>query len=112
MNVKSKDGNNTMSGKMTNGSISYSEGPGCTPAQVSPGNAPPTPPPAIMVQKQVCDLGGGNCKMALMKAEDTATAPQCNTQVMTVHGTDITTIFAWLFGGGLSTWALAAASGT
>lgn len=110
-NITSKDGSKSaISGKLMNGAVSYSSGPGCTPTQPSPSNPAPTPPPALLVQKQVCDPNGGNCKMAMMQAE--ATAPACDTQIVNVHSTDLTNIFAWLFGGGLSTWALAAASGT
>lgn len=108
VSIKNPDGS-TVSGKMMNGSMSYSVGPACVAAQPNPITVAPTPSPAPvpMQVKRICD--GTNCVNVMAPSD---VPPQCVTQIATVRGDDITTYFSWLFGGGLATWALAAASGT
>jgi hypothetical protein len=90
VSIKGPDGS-TMSGRMINGSISYSTGAACTPAQ--PGAAAPLPPitPPPPTVKTMCE--GAHCIHVLA-----AEVPDCRTQIATVKGTDITTYFAWLLG--------------
>ena len=98
-NITANDGTKSaVSGKLMNGAVSYSSGPGCTPTLPSPASPPPPlPTPSVMMQKQICDPNGGHCQMALMQAE--ATTPPCNTQIVNVHGNDLTDFFKWALGG-------------
>jgi len=98
VSIKNADGS-TMSGRMMNGSISYSTGAACTPAQ--PGAAAPLPPitPPPPTVKMMCE--GAHCIHVLA-----AEVPDCRTQIATVKGTDITTYFAWAAGMAFSLWAL------
>jgi len=98
VSIKNADGS-TMSGRMINGSISYSTGAACTPAQ--PGSAAPLPPitPPPPTVKMMCQ--GTNCIHVLA-----AEVPDCRTQIATVKSTDITTYFAWAAGMAFSLWAL------
>jgi len=105
VSIKATDGSgSTMSGSMTNGSMSYSAGPGCTPAQPNPQTALPVTPPAALTSRQVCDANGTNCKMMLMGD----TPPECMTQVASVKGVDLTTYGAWALAGAAAIFAMVA----
>ena len=98
---------NTLSGSMMNGAASISRGAACTPA--APSGAAPTPPvsfPAVSTPVQICDPNGQNCHPGHMMME-AAPAPTCDTTVVNVRGTDITTFFAWIAAAGLGAFALA-----
>lgn len=101
VNLVSRDGKNTMSGSMSNGSMSYSEGAGCAPAAANPGSPLPVQPTPLM-SHQVCDANGTNCKMMLMADAP----PTCYTQVATVKGVDLTTYAAWALAAGAAIAAM------
>jgi hypothetical protein len=98
VSLKSPDGSSTISGSIMNGSVSYSSGEACTPAVPSPVTPIPvqSASPVVMTPRMICDANGGNCKPAMMAVADTQ-APTCNTQVVNVRGTDISTYFGWTF---------------
>lgn len=98
--MKAADGT-TMSGRMINGSMSYSTGSACTPAQPSPTVPPPPITPAPTVLRQICQ--GTQCVHMLMQSE---APPACVTQVATVRGVDFSTYAAWALGTAFATWAL------
>ena len=111
VSIVSKDGKNTMSGSLSNGSMSYSEGEACQPAVPSPGAPiPATPTPPAMQAKMVCDPQGQHCQ-AMMMALAATNEPTCYTQVATVRGTDTTTYFGWILAG-LAAAAVAVLSGS
>ena len=100
---------NTITGTMSNGSISYSEGYGCTPATPNPLTPIPVPTPVVsMVPQNVCGIDGKCTTMLVPKADST---PACYTQLAVVRGTDTTTYFGWLLAG-LAAAAVAVSTGT
>jgi hypothetical protein len=99
VSLKNPDGT-TMSGSLTNGSMSYSSGPGCHPATPNSATAIPVLPTAF---KMVQTSPG-----IFMAVPDATT---CVTQLAVVQGTDITSYFGWIFAA-LGAAAIAVASGT
>jgi hypothetical protein len=110
VNIKDANGD-TMSGSLTNGSMSLSHGLACVPAVPSPAAPLPqsTPAPAMQA-KMVCDSQGQHCQ-AMMMALAADNAPTCDTTVATVRGTDTTTYFGWILAG-LAAAAVAVLSGS
>lgn len=110
VNIKDANGN-TMSGSLTNGSMSMSSGDACVPAVPSGAtNPPPTPAPTPLQARMVCDSQGQHCQ-AMMMALAVDNTPTCMTTVAVVRGTDTTTYFGWLLAG-LAAAAVAVLSGS
>jgi hypothetical protein len=90
-----------------NGQLSLSEGTACAQVLPAPGSPlPPIPAPTPLMQHQVCDANGGNCRMMLM-ADPVTVTPTCYTQTVTTHGTDSTTWFTMGILGALAGAAMA-----
>lgn len=92
VSLSSPDGKSTMAGSLMNGSMSYSEGVGCQPAQPNPSVAAPVTAPPPMKMKQVCDVDGNNCALSLMATD---TPPVCITRVANVKSTDFGDYAKW-----------------